>query len=285
MRKELQWFDDEYPQELLKIKNAPDKIHVEGNEKLLNNSIGIVGIVGSRNSTEYGRKYARIFAEALSKRGITIISGMAIGIDTQAHLGGLKGEGKTVAVLGSGLNNVTPEENLWLYNKILNEGGLIISEKEDEEFAKSSDYQKRNRLICGIADCILVVEAKKSSGTLMTARIAKEQGKTVYFLPNRLNEQNSGGMQILAEEDAKMIFSPSQIKIGKTAEINKNSDLNISNISEEYKEVYNCLASPKNVQEIAEGVDLDVQEINTKLTMMELEGLIEKIENGKYRRI
>lgn len=282
MRKVLQWYDDEYPQKLLKIKDAPNKLHVEGKVELMNNSIGIVGIVGSRNSTEYGRKYARIFAEYLSKKGITIISGMALGVDTEAHLGSLKGEGNTIAVLGSGLNNVTPEENLWLYNKIINEGGLVISEKDDDEFAKSSGYQKRNRIISGIADAVLVIEANKLSGSLITARLAKAQGKKVYFLPNRLDMPNSSGMKYLLEIEAKMILSPSQIKLKN--EVNKVQDTK-PDVKEDFEEIYNCLNCPKNVEEIAIEIDADISQINTKLTMMELEGLIEKIENGKFQRI
>lgn len=283
MNKELQWFEEEYPQELLKIKNAPDKIYIRGNSQLLNNQIGTIGIIGSRNSTEYGRKCARIFAEYFSKKGVTVVSGMALGIDTEAHLGALKGVGNTVAVLGSGLNNITPIENEWLYHKIINENGTVITELEDNELAQSSNYQKRNRIISGMATCVLVVESAKLSGSLMTARIAREQGKKVYFLPKQIDSKNSGGMQYLLENGAEVVTRPESI--WKNFSKNNNIQEKIVKVDEKYEEIYEELNSEKSIEEISCKLDRDVSEINTLLTMMELEGLIIRTEFGKYQRV
>lgn len=294
MRKVLQWYDDEYPQKLLKIKDAPNKLHVEGKVELMNNSIGIVGIVGSRNSTEYGRKYARIFAEYLSKKGITIISGMALGVDTEAHLGSLKGEGNTIAVLGSGLNNVTPEENLWLYNKIINEGGLVISEKDDDEFAKSSGYQKRNRIISGIADAVLVIEASKRSGSRITARYAKSQGKKVLCIPNSLDSENIAGIKELIIDGAQIVTSVNQLvseiyttkekDVEKPIILDKDRLDSISNIPPEYKEIYNILEYTMSKEEIAMKLKRGMDEINSIITMMELYGYIEQVGVNNFKR-
>lgn len=283
MNKELQWFEEEYPQELLKIKNAPDKIYIRGNSQFLNNQIGTIGIIGSRNSTEYGRKCARIFAEYFSKKGVTVVSGMALGIDTEAHLGALKGVGNTVAVLGSGLNNITPIENEWLYHKIINENGAVITELEDNELAQSSNYQKRNRIISGMATCVLVVESAKLSGSLMTARIAREQGKKVYFLPKQIDSKNSGGMQYLLESGAEVVTRPESI--WKNFSKNNNIQEKIVKVDEKYEEIYEELNSEKSIEEISCKLDRDVSEINTLLTMMELEGLIIRTEFGKYQRV
>lgn len=283
MNKELQWFEEEYPQELLKIKNAPDKIYIRGNSQLLNNQIGTIGIIGSRNSTEYGRKCARIFAEYFAKKGVTVVSGMALGIDTEAHLGALKGVGNTVAVLGSGLNNITPIENEWLYHKIINENGAVITELEDNELAQSSNYQKRNRIISGMATCVLVVESAKLSGSLMTARIAREQGKKVYFLPKQIDSKNSGGMQYLLECGAEVVTRPESI--WKNFSKNNNIQEKIVKVDEKYEEIYEELNSEKSIEEISCKLDRDVSEINTLLTMMELEGLIIRTEFGKYQRV
>lgn len=283
MNKELQWFEEEYPQELLKIKNAPDKIYIRGNSQLLNNQIGTIGIIGSRNSTEYERKCARIFAEYFSKKGVTVVSGMALGIDTEAHLGALKGVGNTVAVLGSGLNNITPIENEWLYHKIINENGAVITELEDNELAQSSNYQKRNRIISGVATCVLVVESAKLSGSLMTARIAREQGKKVYFLPKQIDSKNSGGMQYLLENGAEVVTRPESI----WKNFSKNNNIQEKNVKvdEKYEEIYEELNSEKSIEEISCKLDRDMSEINTLLTMMELEGLIIRTEFGKYQRV
>lgn len=283
MNKELQWFEEEYPQELLKIKNAPDKIYIRGNSQLLNNQIGTIGIIGSRNSTEYGRKCARIFAEYFAKKGVTVVSGMALGIDTEAHLGALKGVGNTVAVLGSGLNNITPIENEWLYHKIINENGAVTTELEDNELAQSSNYQKRNRIISGMATCVLVVESAKLSGSLMTARIAREQGKKVYFLPKQIDSKNSGGMQYLLENGAEVVTRPESI--WKNFSKNNNIQEKIVKVDEKYEEIYEELNSEKSIEEISCKLDRDVSEINTLLTMMELEGLIIRTEFGKYQRV
>lgn len=283
MNKELQWFEEEYPQELLKIKNAPDKIYIRGNSQLLNNQVGTIGIIGSRNSTEYGRKCARIFAEYFSKKGVTVVSGMALGIDTEAHLGALKGVGNTVAVLGSGLNNITPIENEWLYHKIINENGAVITELEDNELAKSSNYQKRNRIISGMATCVLVVESAKLSGSLMTARIAREQGKKVYFLPKQIDSPNSGGMQYLLENGAEVVTRPESI--WKNFSKNNNIQEKNVNVDEKYEEIYEILNNETSIEEISLKLDKDISEINTLLTMMELEGLIIRTEFGKYQRV
>lgn len=276
IHKEIKNIDIEYPKRLLKISNSPEKLYCIGNNKLLNSS-KIVAIVGSRNCTEYGRKYARAFSEELSKNGICIISGLAIGIDAAAHAGAIYEQGKTIAVLGGGLNHIYPKENEWLYNLIISKGGLIITEYGDEEKTKLSNFPKRNRIISGIADAVLVVEATAiRSGSIITARFAKSQGKKVFCIPSNIDSSRGIGTNKLIMEGASLVTEPIQIikalyKIENKEELEKP----IQEIPEEYKEIYRTLISTElTVDEIARKLNKDINQINYLLTMMELEGLV-----------
>lgn len=161
--------DSKYPKRLLEIKNPPEKLYVEGNEELLNNDS--LAIVGSRNCTEYGIKYAKEFASKISRNNITIISGLAIGIDAVAHEASKDNKGKTIAVLGSGLKNIYPKENKELFNQILENGGCVISEYGPDEKINMKNFPTRNRIISGMAMGVLVVEAGYRSGSTITGRL------------------------------------------------------------------------------------------------------------------
>ncbi len=286
-RKILKWYEEDYPQKLLNIKKYPEALHYIGNRKLLNNSNGIVAIVGARKCTEYGRKYARIFATELSKAGITIISGLAIGIDAQAHIGALKGRGNTIAVIAGGLDNITPEENKWLYNEIIFNNGIVITECEDEEKIKEKSYEKRNRIISGIADVVLIVEANKRSGSMITARHAKNQGKPIFCLPHRLDEECSSGMYELVKSGATIAMNVNQIlsKIEhKENEVEKHNIIKEVEIPEQYKEIFCLLEKEMSRDEIAIALKKQIAEINAKLTIMELEGYIKQINPNTFIR-
>ena len=196
--KKIECFEKEYPNKLLKIREYPQKLYYLGNVELLNNK-KIVAIVGSRKCSEYGRKYARYFAKELSKRNICIISGLAIGIDAAAHDGAVTEEGRTIAVLGGGLQHIYPTSNLWLFNRILENNGLIITEHSDEEETLLDGFPKRNRIITGIADAVLVVEANHRSGSKVSAEYAFKQRKKVYCIPRGLDEKNKSGIIELIE--------------------------------------------------------------------------------------
>lgn len=262
-----------------------------GNTDLLNHK-KIVAIVGSRDCSEYGRKYARIFASELAKKGICIISGLALGIDTAAHFGASNEIGKTIAVLGGGLNDIYPKENQWLYNKILQENGCVISEYSDRESTNKANFPKRNRIISGIADAVLVIEASKRSGSRITARYAKEQGKKVYCIPNSLDSINIAGIKELVMDGAKVVTSPSQLISDlystNKEETNEKNTIILSDEKEdiptEYKEIYEILEEKMPREEIAIRANKDIKEVNTLLTMMEIEGYIEQVEGGIFKR-
>lgn len=177
--------DKRYPQILKEIYTPPILIYLRGNDEILNNKN--IAIVGCREASNYGCKVAYNIAKELSKNNINIISGLARGIDSKAHLGSVmvKSEGKTIAVLGNGLDTIYPSENIELARMILKNGGAIISEYPIGSKPEKQHFPARNRIISGISKGVIVVEAKKKSGTLITVDFALEQGRDVYCVPRK----------------------------------------------------------------------------------------------------
>ena len=192
----------EYPQALKKIYDPPISLYVKGNIKKLNNKN--IGIVGCRECTTYGKKSAEYFAYNLSKQNINIVSGLAKGIDSYAHLGSLN-TGNTIAVLGNGLDMIYPKENLELANEIVKRGGTIISEYPCGTKPDKMKFPARNRIISGISSGIIVIEAKEKSGTLITVDFALEQGKDVFVVPGNINSINSVGTNDLIKQGARLV--------------------------------------------------------------------------------
>ena len=288
--KKIECFEKEYPNKLLKIREYPQKLYYLGNVELLNNK-KIVAIVGSRKCSEYGRKYARYFAKELSKRNICIISGLAIGIDAAAHDGAVTEEGRTIAVLGGGLQHIYPTSNLWLFNRILENNGLIITEHSDEEETLLEGFPKRNRIITGIADAVLVVEANHRSGSKVSAEYAFKQGKKVYCIPRGLDEKNNSGIIELIENGAKIVSSPSKLikdLYGEKIDVKNRSDENnkkIKTIPVQYEKAYSILKKELSREEIALKLNNSIREVNILLTHMEMEGFIVQTKANIFKRI
>lgn len=175
--------DKNYPEKLKNIDTPPRQLYLLGNEKLLYEFS--LAIIGCREYSEYGKKIAKELSFKLAKQGVNIISGMARGIDSFAHIGCIVAGGKTIAILGSGFNNIYPKENLELFNEIIKNGGLVITEYPPEMKPLGSNFPKRNRIISGLSDGVIVIEAKKKSGTLITVDYALEQGKEVFAVPRK----------------------------------------------------------------------------------------------------
>lgn len=161
--------DNDYPEKLRKIKNPPKELWICGNKEILKKPI--IAIVGSRKCSEYGRKYAREFARVLSKNGICIISGLAIGIDTIVHESSMNELGKTIAVIASGFNKIMPAENRELADEIIEKGGAVINEVGTYLAENAENYPKRNRILVGLSDAIIVIEAQLRSGSTLTGRM------------------------------------------------------------------------------------------------------------------
>lgn len=176
-------YDKEYPKKLKNIFDPPVVLYVKGNEKILNNNT--LAIVGSRTCSEYGKNVAKQFAYNISKQNINIIAGLAKGIDTSAHIGTVLSKGKTIAVLGSAVDCIYPKENERLSEEIIKTGGAVISEYVVGTKPDKLHFPARNRIISGISDGVLVVEASSTSGTFITVDFALEQGKNIYAIPRQ----------------------------------------------------------------------------------------------------
>lgn len=180
-----------YPKVLKKIKNAPAILYLKGNKEILNDFS--IGIVGSRNCSEYGKQITEKFAFELAQNGITIISGMALGIDTFAHIGALNANGKTIAVLGNGFDYIYPAKNKTLFYEILKKNGSIITEYLPEEEPFRGNFLARNRIISGMSKGIIVSEANQKSGALVTVNYAFEQKRKVFCIPGNINNSYNKG--------------------------------------------------------------------------------------------
>ena len=204
--------DKEYPEELREIYDPPISLYIRGNKEILNDKK--IAIVGCREATEYGKKVANYFSYKLSReKNVTIVSGLARGIDSISHIGCLEGKGKTIAVVGNGLDLIYPKENITLANEIINNNGTIISEYPLGTKPLKMNFPARNRIISGISKGIIVVEAKEKSGTMITVDFALEQGRDVYVVPGNINSINSVGTNELIKQGAKMVTNINDIVI------------------------------------------------------------------------
>lgn len=286
--------DSRYPEQLKKIRNPPKQLYVEGNVDLLKTNI--ISIIGSRSCSENGRKLATKFAKELVAQDITIASGMAIGIDTIAHKTTLQENGKTIAVLGNGLKNIFPKENIELYRQIIQKSGLVITEYPPKEKAKSQNFLARNRIVSGLALGILVVEAAYRSGTSVTARLAKGQGKKVFALPHEIDDKHGIGTNRLIQNGAKIVtkaediiaefpflnynqINQEQKENQKTNQLTQKQRKVCNN--QEYNKIYKLITEePISLNQIYKKSKKSIAQINHILLMLEIEGYIEKKVGG-----
>lgn len=209
--------DKKYPQILKQIYDPPISLYIKGNTEILNGKN--IAIVGCRNSSKYGEEAAKYFAYNLSAKGINIISGLARGIDTYAHIGNLGAMmhngndicGKTIAVVGNGIDIIYPKENKYLEEKIIKSGGCIISEYPLGTKPEKFNFPARNRIISGLSKGVLVIEARVKSGTLITIDFALQQGRDVYVVPGNINSVNSVGTNDLIKQGAKLVTRVEEI--------------------------------------------------------------------------
>lgn len=282
--------DKNYPQKLLQLKKPPGTIWVEGDVSLLEKPA--LAIVGSRKNTSYGAKITKTFASKISKQGITIVSGLALGIDTIAHTYSKNSLGNTIGIVGSGLNKIYPEENNELAIEIVKYGGCLISEYEPEKEVDMKNFPKRNRLICALSEGIFVVEADYRSGSKLTGNLGLKYGKKVFCVPRNIGELRGLGTNMLIQEGAKLVLSPGDILKEYGMEYNKKEveELYVKQtkikIKSEYEELYSLITEkPIEINELAKKSKLDISEINQKITMMEIVGYIERLPGNEYKRV
>lgn len=202
-------YDTEYPYKLRLIENRPIVLFYKGDISHINEET--VAIVGSRNCTQYGRKCGNFFSYELARRNVNVVSGLAIGIDSVAHCAALNAKGRTYAIIGSGLDNIYPAQNIKLANTIIERGGAIITEHVIGTRPDRANFPRRNRIISGMADAVIVIEASEQSGSLITANYAINQGKEVWAVPGSIFSNESKGTNKLIIDGANVLTSMSDI--------------------------------------------------------------------------
>ncbi|MEK6727613.1 MAG: DNA-processing protein DprA [Candidatus Omnitrophota bacterium] len=283
-------YDKDYPENLKNIPGAPLVLYVKGELKPEDKLS--VGIIGSRRATFYGISAAERFASELAVNGFTIVSGMARGIDTYAHKGALKVMGRTIAVIGSGFGHIYPLENKELAEEI-SKSGAVISEFPIDTKPLSQNFPRRNRVISGLSLGVLVVEAARNSGALITADFALEQGREVFAVPGKVDSGNSFGTNELIKQGAKLVSCAEDIleefiqpadknaSVKETPEINKTRGLSDP---DEYK-VYELIRE-KSIQldDLVQEARLDIPRLSDILLRLRIKKLVQELPGKQYIR-
>lgn len=289
----------EYPVLLKEISDFPAFLFVKGSLTLLN--LPLVAVVGSRKVTSPGVRHTKKFSRELAQKGLGIVSGLAEGVDTCAHRGALEVGGKTIAVLGSGLNQLYPQSNAALAEEILATGGTLISEYAPEQKPKPFLFPQRNRIISGLCVGVLVVEASPRSGSLITARLAAEQGREVFAIPGSINNFFSRGCHQLIRNGATLVEEPKHIleqlqqllqcqynAILDLIEAEKVGDLEASaqpDLNPQQKKLYKLMSQdPETIDELVAATEMSCSQLSVLLIELELLGLITHTAYG-YQRL
>lgn len=276
--------DNEYPKRLTHIYDAPYGLYVKGNQ--YQEDIPSIAIVGARNCTQYGREMARYFSNALAKQGICVVSGLARGIDAKAHEGAVHERGSTLAVLGSGIDVCYPKEHEQWYNEI-SKCGTIVSEYNVGVKPLPYHFPMRNRIISGLADGIIVIEAREKSGSLITVDYGLDQGKNIYALPGRVTDELSRGSNQLITQGAKLVISPEDILEDYTisAKVSTKFSKKNNNMLETKEEIVYAYLSliPKHIEQLLVETNLNVEEIAQVLLSLQLKGYVSQTAGNYYR--
>jgi len=273
--------DKNYPKLLKKIKDAPEVIYYRGE---LNPSDQCFAIVGTRRFSSYGKQVALEIAGDLAETGLTIVSGLAPGIDTFAHTAAVERRKRTIAVLGTGLDekSIYPQSNLKLAQRILETGGCLISEYPPGTRGTQFTFPKRNRIISGLSLGILVVEAKERSGALITAEWAKKQGRKIFAIPGPIHSLNSRGCHYLIKQGAKLVENADDIL----------KELNLPQVTrpglvegenEEESLILEVLKEgPLYIDKIIEKTKLSAQKVASNLAILEIKGKVKNLGANVY---
>ena len=276
--------DEIYPRLLLEIADPPPLLYARGRVELLQRAA--LAIVGSRNATLQGEANAQTLARALSEAGLTVVSGLALGIDTAAHRGGLAGAGSTIAVLGTGIDVVYPSRNAALAAEIA-ERGLLLSEFPLGTAPAAQNFPRRNRLISGLARGCLVVEAALASGSLITARAAADQGREVFAIPGSIHSPLAKGCHALIKSGAKLVESAEDV----LAEL---AGFRASGYASTTKEIPASTEAgllghmghdPVDVDSLCSRAGMSAEQVSSELLRLELDGRVAALPGGLYQRL
>lgn len=293
--------DPRYPQALLDIEDPPLLLYVLGPHTLLNSDWGrgatSIAVVGSRNPTAQGATNARNFASALAQAGLTIVSGLALGVDGAAHEGALEGaqatQLATIAVVGTGLDRVYPKSHLKLAHRIAQQG-LLLSEYPLGTPPLAANFPQRNRLISGLSRATLVVEAALQSGSLITARLAVEQGKDVFAIPGSIHATQARGCHALIKQGAKLVESAQDIleecdlpsASAHTRPTNTDTDVDSAGASPEELALLDALGyDPMGLDELQSRTGLGTATLQVLLMGLELQGLVSRMPGALFQRL
>lgn len=292
--------DGSYPFLLREIADPPITLYVKGNWQACFDA-PCIAVVGSRKCSTYGENASEMLSRDLASNGVCIISGLARGIDTAAHRGAIKGRGKTIAVLGTGINQIYPKENARLVEEILDSGGAIISQFPLETPPLRENFPYRNRIISGLSLGVLIVEASERSGSLITARLAMEQNREVMAVPGNITSKNSYGTNYLIKSGAKLVqqwqdvvaelpeeisakILPPLIDKETTAEKNVQGPLLPANLTENEKKIYQLLSTdePVHFDVLFESANLKVGDVSAALLGLEMNEFIKVLPGNCF---
>lgn len=280
----ITFYEEEYPEKLKEISSPPYALYVKGNLPDINKKT--VAIVGARNCTRYGEKFAMEYGEKLAQHGVQVVSGLARGIDGAGQRGAINGEGYTCAVLGSGVDVCYPKENRGLYEDIVKKEGGIVSEFLPGTAPMPTNFPRRNRIISALSDAVLVMEAKQRSGSLITADLALEQGKDVYALPGPVDSVLSQGCNRLIFQGAGILLSPEFLldEMGILCESTKEkTDKNAKELESIENMVYSRLdLFPKNITSLMEEIAISPDKLLETLVSLEIKGYIREVSKNYY---
>ncbi|MBI2515055.1 DNA-protecting protein DprA [Candidatus Wolfebacteria bacterium] len=279
--------DSRYPALLSEIRGAPSGLYFLG--KLPAYDIPRVAIVGTRKATEAGKNMAKRLAEDLSRRGLVVVSGLAMGIDTAAHQGSLRGGSPTIAVLGNGLDSIYPEQNENLANQILQAGGAIISEYSPGTPVLPHRFLERNRIVSGLSLAAIIIEAPRESGALVTARLAAEQGREVFVFPGPVEHPNYKGSHALIRDGARLVASAEDIMedlnlATKYEKVRIYENTKSQKIKDEKQlmvlRVIEGAGEPVRIDKIIELTKLEPQVVSQTVAMLVINNFIKESERG-----
>jgi len=270
-----------YLQILSSIAVTPKKLYTLG--KLPEQRRVSVAIVGSRKPTAYGKEVTQQLAFELAKRGVVIISGLALGVDGIAHQAALEAGGMTIAVLGNGLPNIYPSTHRQLAERILKADGAIISEYEPHTPAQGFRFLERNRIISGLADAVIITEAASRSGTLNTAGHALEQGKDIFVVPGNITSPLSAGCNALLKQGASPVTSPDDIlEIIAPELLHPQAVLALGNNSAETAIITVLQSGVRDGEELQQKTKLEPHDLSQTLTMLEIAGVVRSLGGNQW---
>lgn len=279
------YLDKNFPGNLKELEDAPIILYFKGTLKGLNTNS--VAIVGTRKMTSYGREVTEKFSGELASFGVTIISGLARGVDTTAHKSCLSCGGITIAVLGNGLDIVYPSENTHLAEEIVDKGGAVISEFPLGYPPIPVNFAIRNRIISGLSDCVLVVEGTEKSGTLLTASHAAEQGKTVFAVPGQITSPLSKAPLFLLKNGARIATESKDIldELDVSVKVDREKMQKVIPDNPDEEKIVEVLKNePLYLDELVRITGSKTSEISARLTIMEMKGLVKNLGRGMYKK-